>query len=45
MEKNQLKSLICQLAKKVARNSVGRSMPMQIHEPKVPEILKTKKTR
>lgn len=45
METKQLKSIICRLAKNVAKNSVGRSVPFGVHEPKVPEILKTKKTR
>lgn len=40
MEKKSLKSMICKVAKSVAVNSVGRSVPITIHEPKVPEVLK-----
>lgn len=39
MEKS-LKSMICKVVKNVAMNSVGKSIPVVIHEPKVPEVLK-----
>lgn len=41
MEKNKrLKNAICKLAKKTAIESVGKSNPVVIHEPKVPACLK-----
>lgn len=40
MEKRKLKSIMCNVAKSVAYYSVGKSIPMNLHEPKIPKALR-----
>lgn len=38
--KKYVSEKVCEAAVKLARNSIGRSIPAKFHEPKVPEALK-----
>lgn len=38
--KKHVSEKVCEAAIRLARNSIGRSIPAKFHEPKVPESLK-----
>lgn len=44
MKKNEIKNKFCKSLERLVKESVGRSVPIIYHEPKVPEcLLKSKK--
>lgn len=42
---NQMAKAVVAVAEKVARNSVGRSIPLCMYEPRVPKSLKQKNVK
>lgn len=43
MKKEKMKKRICDLLEKTVKESVGKSVPIILHEPKMPECLKKNK--
>lgn len=43
MKKKDIRKKVCECLEKVVKESVGRSIPVIYHEPKVPECLKKNK--
>ena len=43
MKAKSVKKRVCTVIEKMVKNTIGRSIPSNFHEPKVPECLKKNK--